>query len=299
MNEYLWIWLVLLYGTLKGAREICKKKALQTCSSIEVLLIYSLIAFLLVIHEAPEAIGMEPRFFLPVIVKSFVIFIAWICSFTAIKQLPISLYGVLDLSRVLFATLLGVCVLGERMGIYNIIGLVFVCLGLLMLKFNPLSLLQRNKQNSTVEDNKDSRQVAPVIVVLALISCMLNAVSGLMDKILMKDITSAQLQFWYMFFLCIFYTIYAVASKEIVNTVKTLKNKWIWLLAIMFVIADRALFVANGMEQSQVTVMTLLKQAGCIVTILAGKFVFKEKRVGYKLVCAAVIIFGIVMGVMK
>ncbi|MGN0381246.1 MAG: hypothetical protein ACI4EP_05145, partial [Suilimivivens sp.] len=64
------------------------------------------------------------------------------------------------------------------------------------------------------------------------------------------------------------------------------------------VAADKALFIANGMEQSRITVMTLLKQSGCIVTILAGKFIFKEKNIGYKLFCAAVIVAGIVIGVM-
>ena len=44
--------------------------------------------------------------------------------------------------------------------------------------------------------------------------------------------------------------------------------------------------------------MTLIKQSGCIVTILAGKFIFHEKNTAYKFVCAAVIIAGIVIGVM-
>lgn len=75
------------------------------------------------------------------------------------------------------------------------------------------------------------------------------------------------------------------------------KNGWIWLLSILFVAADKALFIANGMEGSQITVMTLLKQSGCVVTILAGKFIFKEKKTGYKLFCAAIIVLGIVIGV--
>jgi drug/metabolite transporter (DMT)-like permease len=76
------------------------------------------------------------------------------------------------------------------------------------------------------------------------------------------------------------------------------KNGWIWLLALLFVAADKALFIANGMEASKVTVMTLLKQSGCVVTILAGKFIFKEKNVGYKLFCAGIIVIGIVIGVL-
>lgn len=283
----MWIWLVLLYGVLKGAREICKKKALLTSSSVEVLLIYTLVAFLMVTPSAPNAMGLEPRFYFYIAIKSFVIFIAWICSFKAIKYLPLSLYGVLDLSRVLFATLLGIIVLQEKMSPVHIVGLILVCTGLLMLKFRPEGIISKTKG-----------KVSTVIIFFALLSCGLNAVSGMMDKILMKDINSSQLQFWYMLFLCIFYIIYALVSHTQVNVMRALKNGWIWLLALMFVIADKALFIANASPESTVTVMTLLKQAGCIVTILGGKFVFKEKHVGYKLVCAGVVIAGIVCGVM-
>jgi len=230
--------------------------------------------------------GMEPRFYFYIAIKSFVIFVAWICSFKAIKQLPLSMYGVLDLSRVLFATLLGVTVMGEVMGPLNVIGLFLVGGGLLMLKFKPFA--SRGAQSE--------EQVSPVIVVIALVSCLLNAVSALMDKILTKDVSSAQLQFWYMLFLCIFYTVYALITRRQVNIKRALTNKWIWILSIMFVVADRALFVANSMQESKIMVMTLIKQAGCIVTILAGKFIFKEKNTGYKFVCAAVIILGIVLG---
>ena len=32
-------------------------------------------------------------------IKSAIIFIAWICSFKAIKKLPIGFYGIMDMSR--------------------------------------------------------------------------------------------------------------------------------------------------------------------------------------------------------
>ena len=70
------------------------------------------------------------------------------------------------------------------------------------------------------------------------------------------------------------------------------------MLALLFVIADRSLFLANGNPDSKISIMTLIKQSGCIVTILAGKFIFHEKKIGYKLLCAAVIIAGIVIAVL-
>ena len=282
----MWMLLVLLYGVLKGVREVVKKKALTKNTVMEVLFFYTLLAFLFVVPDAKNAMGMEPKFYFYVALKSFVIFLAWIFSFKAIDKMPISIYGILDLSRVLFAMLLGVFVLEEILGLYQITGLVLVSAGLILLKFRPRSTINRQKENVQV-----------IYVLSAFASCILNAVSGLMDKLLMRDISSSQLQFWYMLFLVSYYGIYLVVTRTTIRK-SVLKNGWIWLLSLLFVIADRALFIANGMEGSRVTVMTLIKQSGCVVTILAGKFIFKEKNIGYKLFCAAVIVAGIVISVL-
>ena len=293
----MWIWLVLLYGLLKGFREICKKKALKTSPSIEVLLIYTCVSFLLVVPDFKNALGMETKFYFFIAIKSFVIFLAWIMSFIAIRNLPLSMYGVLDLSRVLFTTLLGVCILNEHMGTLQTFGLILVCAGLMLLKFKPKSDADSNGQYPK-NIQKIEKKYSAAIIIVALISCMLNSVSGLLDKILTRYITSSQLQFWYMFFLSLFYLIYAGCMREKISLKRAVKNKWIWLLSIMFVIADRALFIANADPESRVTVMTLIKQAGSVVTILAGKFVFKEKNISHKLICAAIIIAGIMLGVL-
>ncbi len=286
----MWIALVLLYGVLKGVREIVKKKALSKNSTIEVLFMYTLLSFLIVLPDVKNAMGLELHFYFYIAMKSFVIFLAWMCSFKAIKKMPISLYGVLDLSRVLFATLLGVAVMQEILGPYQVLGLLLVSAGLLLLKYHPGS-----RQNGV---SKAGEAVEVRYVVMAFASCLLNAVSGLLDKILMKDISSSQLQFWYLLFLTLFYLLFILVSRVPVNWGSAVRNQWVWLLSLLIVIADRALFVANGMEGSRITVMTLLKQSGCVVTILAGRFLFREKNTTHKLVCAAIIIVGIVAAVM-
>lgn len=285
----MWVWLVLLYGVLKGVREIVKKKALEKNSTIEVLFMYTFLSFVMVLPSAGAAMGAEPRFYFYIALKSFVIFLAWMFSFRAIKRMPISLYGVLDLSRVLFATMLGVAVLQEALGFFQVAGLILVSAGLLLLKYRPGSMRGGASMGEAVEIR---------YVVMAFASCLLNAVSGLLDKILMRDITSTQLQFWYLLFLTLFYLLFILISRSPVNWKRAFGNRWVWLLSLLIVVADRALFVANGMEGSRITVMTLLKQAGCVVTILAGRFLFREKNTTHKLVCAAVIIAGIVIGVM-
>ena len=282
-----WMLYTLFYGVIKGAREIVKKKALGKSTVFEVLFFYTLFGFLFLLPTIPTVGGMTGIKYLLTALKAFCIFIAWICSFKAIEKIPVSVYGVLDLSRVLFATLLGVAVLHEVMKWTQVAGLMIVAAGLMLLKAGS---------------KKRNENTSPLYVVMALISCVLNAVSGLMDKILTNDgsaigMTSSQLQFWYMFFLTVFYALYFVLSRTKADVKGALKNHWIWILSIMFILADRALFMANEIPDSRVTVMTLIKQSGCIVTILGGRFVFKEKNTLHKLICAGIVIVGIVIGV--
>ena len=278
----MWVILVLIYGLLKGAREVCKKKSLEKNTVIEVLFFYTLFSFLLVLPNIANLGCISIKLLSLIALKSLIIFLAWILSFHAIHAMPVSLYGILDLSRVLFATFLGISVLHEEMTIFRTIGLILVASGLLLLKY------RRN--------GKVSEHVRPAIVIVAIASCMLNSLSGLMDKILMRSVTSSQLQFWYMLFLVIMYFVYVLISRSQTNFTSAVKNPWIWTMAILFVIADKCLFIANGMEASKINVMTLIKQSGCIITILAGKFIFREKNITHKLVCAAIIITGIVIG---
>lgn len=292
----LWVLLVLLYGILKGAREILKKKALEKNSTIEVLFMYTLLSFVIVLPDMKNAMGLETKFYFYIALKSFVIFLAWMFSFTAIKKMPISLYGVLDLSRVMFATLLGVIVMHEVLTGYQIAGLLFVSTGLFLLKYRPQRLWEKVTGKETANGGRE-QGVRGVYIIIAFASCMLNALSGLLDKLLMREINSSQLQFWYMLFLVLFYLLYIVFTRTPVHMGSAVRNKWVWMLSVLFVIADRSLFIANGMPGSRITVMTLLKQAGCVVTILAGRYLFKEKDTTHKMVCAAVIIVGIMVGV--
>lgn len=292
----LWVLLVLLYGILKGAREILKKKALEKNSTIEVLFMYTLLSFVIVLPDMKNAVGLEIKFYFYIALKSFVIFLAWMFSFTAIKKMPISLYGVLDLSRVMFATLLGVIVMHEVLTGYQVAGLLFVSTGLFLLKYRPQRLREKVTGKGTVNGGRE-QGVRGVYIIIAFASCMLNALSGLLDKLLMREINSSQLQFWYMLFLVLFYLLYIVFTRTPVHMGSAVRNKWVWMLSVLFVIADRSLFIANGLPGSRITVMTLLKQAGCVVTILAGRYLFKEKDTTHKMVCAAVIIVGIMVGV--
>jgi drug/metabolite transporter (DMT)-like permease len=232
---------------------------------------------------ARDVFSLDLDIFILIGIKSLVIFFAWIATFTAVKKLSVSFYSVMDLSRVVFSTLMGVVFLGESLTLKGIASLILVVTGLYLV----------NRQKESTEKSTDPRYVW-----LVLISCLLNAVSGTMDKYLMytKSVTSIQLQFWFMLMLSLMYYVYICIKGKKVDIVGCAKNPYIYILSFLLVAGDRLLFIANSYEASQVTIMTLIKQSAVIVAILSGKFIYGEK-IARKLWCAGIIIFGIVLAV--
>ncbi|MCD7856105.1 MAG: EamA family transporter [Clostridiales bacterium] len=274
----LWIFLVILYGILKGMRDLFKKKALQQSQVMEVLFFFSLLSFLFVTPEAGEAVKLEPYYILLITLKTFFVFSAWILGFNAIKKIPVSLYGVLDLSGVLFSTFMALIFLNESLGITQIIGLAIVLVGLILVNYSK---------------NEKGEKAKPLFVFLAIASCVLNASSGVMDKVLMRHMESGALQFWFMLQMLLFYGAYILITRTKISIKSVIKNYWIVLIALTLVIGDKALFIANADPERSVSAMTLIKQSACFVSILGGKLLFKEQNIKKRLGCAALILFGI------
>ena len=133
----MWIALVIIYGLFKGIRDITKKKAMQISSMIEVLFVYTLLSFIMgaFLSFLPgEASPLEMDFSRLWIIgiKSSMIFIAWMCSFKAIKKLPIGFFGIMDMSRVVIAAVLSVVFLNETPTVFKIVGIALVLAGLLL-----------------------------------------------------------------------------------------------------------------------------------------------------------------------
>ncbi len=300
MYQYIWIPLILSYGICKSFREALKKKALQSCSVLEVLFFYTFFAFLLTI---PFAIGqgifkVSLEYHMAILLKSFMIFVAWICAMSAMKRLPLSIYCVLDMSRTLFSVLLSIIVLGEALGLLQGIGMVLVFAGVMIVNL---------KKDSTVGKNT-SYKVIPLVI----LSCLLNAFSAIIDKYTLSNdpnrwlfgselLNDGQMQFWYMLYLTSFYGLYILAryfiKKEKINAKRALKCPWIYILSVLFMLADKAMFIANSNPNSKVITMTILQQVSVLVTILLGKILYKEKNILFRMCCAVLIITGIIISV--
>jgi drug/metabolite transporter (DMT)-like permease len=237
--------------------------------------------------SSPTAEGVfsvTPLAFMLVVIKSLVIFVAWILAFLAIKKVPVSVYGICDMSRVIFSTLLGVFFLGESLTAKGIVSLLLVASGLYF----------ANTKKSAENENYKMKYIWLIIA-----ECFLNAVSGTMDKYIMStgEITSSALQFWFMLLLSVFYLAYILIKREKLELKKAFTNPWLYVLSFSLILGDRMLFIANADPESQVTVMTLIKQSSAIVTIILGRLIYREKNILRKIICAGVILAGIALAI--
>lgn len=278
-----WIVFTAIFALLKGSREGMKKAALKKNSSNEILFFYTLIGWIFTLPYWKTAFQLEPLFVFLAFLKSAVVCTAFLFAFRALKKMSVSLYGIMDLSRMIFSTLLGVFVLGESMTIPKLAGILLVITGLLL---------------ANLKKDSDTKGVTLSATISALLNCFFNALSGTMDKLLMGHMESSQLQFWFMFFMTVIYGVILLICKEKIS-IKTVKtNIWIPLMSLSLVIGDKFLFEANAHPQSQVTIMTIIKQSSVLITVFTGWLVFHEKHILYKLLCASIVIAGILVAVL-
>ena len=281
-TDSLWILFIFIYAFLKGSREGMKKAALKRSSSNEILFFYTLIGFIFTLPFSASAFVLSPLLIFFIFIKSMVVCIAWLCAFAALKKMSVSLYGIMDLARMVFSTFLGVFVLGESFTINKALGVILVLIGLFLV----------NLKKTT-----EAKGMTVITLLAALLNCFFNAVSGTMDKILMQYMSSAQLQFWFMLFTTAIYGIIILIKKEKISLSSLKTNYWIPIMSLSLIIGDKLLFEANASPLSQVTLMTIIKQSSVLVTVLTGWVVFKEKHILYKLFCTGIVLLGIFVAI--
>jgi len=279
-----WILYTLIYAIFTGFFQCAKKKAVEKNSIYEVLAVFSTISFILVALTSKNIFGIGYTSLIGMLIKSIVIVVSWILSLYVIQKMPISLYSVINLSRIVFSIIMSVIFLGEQLTVLLIIGMIIIILGLFLV----------NK----VSNVKNEKETNLKMILILLVSCLLNSISAIIDKQILKYITPIQLQFWFLFFLALCYWGIILFKNRKLNFKALQKNYWVLIAAICLTVADRFLFKANEIPESKVSMMTLIKQISVIEGIILGKIFFNEKNIIKKLLCSILIIIGVLLTVL-
>lgn len=276
-----WIIYTFLYALFSGLFQSSNKKAREKNSTYEVLAGMSLIAFLAGLPLNRDVFNVNLIGLGIVFAKSLFVFFAFILGVSAMYQMPLSLYSVINLGRIIFTIILSVFVLGETLTLTTFIGMLIVLIGVLLV--NAPSKTNRKKETSLSA------------VFILILACFLNACSATTDKLIMAYMTPGQVQFWFLLFLSISYWILLLCKRKKINYKQMIRNPWIYVAGLALSFGDQLLFRANAEPDCIVNIMTLIKQISAVEMILLGKLLFKEKGLGKKLACSTVIIAGIAL----
>ena len=275
-----WILLMIIDAFVISFSEVFKKKALKKNSIFEVSALFTIIAFLINLFFSKDALSIDYSFLPIILLKSIIIVVSWTISIKAIKELQLGVYGMIKISRIVFTVILSCIFLGESFSTLTFIGMIIVIIGLILV-------------NTTNKGEKKKNSIR--IIVLFVISCLGSAISAIIDKKILQQITSSQLQFWFYLFISILFLIMLLVKEKKVDIKIIHNNYWVSLISVCLVLSDRLLFWANSMPSSKVIIMIVLKQLSVVISILLGKLIFKEKDIIKKLLYSILIIIGVVM----
>lgn len=279
---YLWIWLSLVSGILMGFLDITKKKAFEKNSVLVVLAIYSFFCFLLVSFEFNSAINMGIDKILIIFIKTFIVFLAWILSFTAIKHLPISVITPFDTINPLFSIIFGIIILGEKLTPLECAGIV-----VMLISYYFIGKVG-SKEVVKIFNNK--------YLYFMIFSAVLNAVSATIDKIVLKSSDPGQMQFWFSLFMFLFNAgaLVYVSFKD--KDKKPIKfDICIPIMSLLLIISDRIYFIALNIPSSQISIVMPLRKISIFVSVIVGGLIFKEKNLKEKFWCICILIAGIAL----
>lgn len=278
-----WIVFTVICAICKGFFESAKKKSLEKSSIYEVLAWFCLIAFIIAIFINKNVFEIEIMNIFAIFIKTLFVVAAWLLNLYVLDKMQISLYGIISLSTIIFSLILSILFLGEQITINIIVGTIIVMVGLIL-------------ANIDIVSHKD-RIASMKLIVILLISCLFNSVASTMDKMILRDITNNQLQFWFLLFITIINWIILLVKNKKVD-IKTIKNNfWIPLTAVFLVIGDKFLFMANEVPESKAGIIMIIRQLSAVQTIILGRILFKEKGILKRLLCCVLIIVGIVITV--
>lgn len=277
---YVWLWMSLASGILYGFYDIFKKKSLEKNSVFDVLALYSLCSFIIVSYEIFNAINIGYYGLLLILLKSFIIFISWIFSFMAIKNMPISIITPFGTASPMFSIILGILVLNEKLGFFQALGILIILVSYYLIGRSGSSEITGLFKNK--------------YFYFMVGSTFLSALSALIDKIVLKTVNPGQMQFWFSLFTTILYFAVMIYIRKKDKTIRAIQfNPYILLMSIAMVFSDRIYYNAVNIPLSQISIIIPLRKISVFVSAIIGGVVFKERNLKQKFLYICLLIVGI------
>lgn len=291
----MWLLLAFCSAALLGFYDVFKKKSLSNNAVLPVLALNTLfssiifIPFILLSHFAPQML-QDSIFYVPdsggwevhkfILLKSFIVLSSWAFGYFGMKHLPLTIVGPINATRPVMTLVGAMLIFGERLNLYQWIGVFMAVISFFM--------LSRSGKKEGI-DFKHNRWIWFVVL-----AAVLGAVSGLYDKYLMGRFNNMQVQAWYniyQLFMMGGVLMFLWWPKRKTST----PFRWDWciiLISVFLSAADFVYFYALSMEDSMISIVSMVRRGSVVVSFLFGAMMFHEKNLKSKAIDLLLVLIG-------
>lgn len=281
----MWLLLAFCSAALLGFYDVFKKKSLVNNAVLPVLGLNTLFSSLILLplilisHFRPELL-QDTLFFVPdtggwevhkfILLKSLIVLSSWVLGYFGMKHLPLTLVGPINATRPVMTLVGALLIFGERLNLYQWIGVLMAILSFFM--------LSRSGKKEGI-DFTHNRWIWFIIL-----AAVLGAASGLYDKYLMGKFNNMVIQSWYNI-----YQLFIMGGVLLMLWLPKRKTTtpfhWSWciiLISIFLSAADFVYFYALSMEDSMISIVSMVRRGSVVVSFLFGALIFREKNMKSK-----------------
>jgi bacterial/archaeal transporter family protein len=294
-----WIAASLLSAFFLGFYDLSTKHAVRDNAVLPVLFfanVCSTVVWLLLLAlgassaiSLPSALLVDPlngTQHLQLLLKSVIVACSWLCSYFALKSLPLSLAAPVRATGPMWTLFGALLVLGERPT-----WLEFVGVGITLVSFFGLSIAGA-KEGIHFHKNK--------AVAWLLAGTLLGAVSGLYDKFLMGHVgfRASTVQCWFSIYLALIFLPLVIGWKLRWWPRNTFQWRWSILgISFALLVADFLYFDALRNPEALVSLVSSLRRGSTLVAFAGSLWLFKEANGRQKIIPVCGIVTGIVLTV--
>ncbi|CAM2852321.1 DMT family transporter [Rariglobus hedericola] len=223
---------------------------------------------------------------LQLLLKSTIVAASWLCSYFALKSLPLSIAAPIRSTGPMWTLFGALLVLGERPNWIEMLGV-----GITLASFVGLSLAGA-REGIHFHKNK--------AIAWLLAGTLLGAVSGLYDKFLMAHagFRAGTVQCWFSIYLALIFLPLVIGWKLRWWPRNTFQWRWTILgISFALLIADFLYFDALRNPEALVSLVSSLRRGSTLVAFAGSLWLFKEANGRQKIIPVLGILTGIVLTV--
>lgn len=284
----MWILLAVVSSLCLGVYDVFKKLSLSGNNVLTVLFLNTLFCALLmspvivngmVVADTGLA-GCDIGHF-RIIFKALIVLGSWLLGYFSIKELPLTIVGPINATRPIIVLVGALLIFGERLNWMQWLGV-----GLGVCSLYLVSCIGRREGFSL----RHSRWLW-----MAMGAMMLGAMSGLYDKYLLQIYNPLEVQAWYLLYQCVIMGVVIFIIKRIKGDKLPFVWKWtIPCVSIFLTVADMAYFYSLSLDDSMVSVVSMVRRGSVLVSFVYGVLVLREKNVKMKLIDLSILLIGLI-----